>query len=145
MMCAVPTYVLTNLPIYLPFSIIGVHNSKITFSIYLLITYTTCMVYFIYHFRNLLVLVFYSDSQNSKTRQNKSRKIENIVMSYLQSQRPNCTIESYYTIRTQKKNDRFNVDVFCDPAKLYSKQWFVTFTFVHVNKQGQVCQRKRPR
>ena len=45
---------------------------------------------------------FDSDSQKFKARQNKSRKIEKMVMSYLQSQRPNCTNESYYTTGTQK-------------------------------------------
>ena len=60
---------------------------------------------------------FYSDSQKFKARQNKSRKFENMVMSYLQSQRPNCTIESYYTTGTQKKIDCFNVDGFCAHCK----------------------------
>ena len=60
---------------------------------------------------------FDSDSQNLKARQNKSRKFENMVMSYLQSQRPNCTIESYYTTGTQKKIDCFNVDGFCAHCK----------------------------
>ena len=60
---------------------------------------------------------FDSDSQKFKARQNKSRKFENMVMSYLQSQRPNCTIESYYTTGTQKKIDCFNVDGFCAHCK----------------------------
>ena len=38
-------------------------------------------------------------------------------MSYLQSQRPNCTIESYYTTGTQKKIDCFNVDGFSAHCK----------------------------
>ena len=88
---------------------------------------------------------FDSDSQKFKARQNKSRKFENMVMSYLQSQRPNCTSESYYTTGTQKKIDCFNVDGFCDHCKLFLKQWVVTFTFVHVRKQEQACQRKRLR
>ena len=46
---------------------------------------------------------FDSDSQKFKARQNKLRKFENMVMSYLQFQRLNCTIESYYTTGTQKK------------------------------------------
>ena len=58
MMCAVSTYVYINLSIYLPFQLFGVHNSKITFSAYLFITYTTCMMYFIYHVRNLRVIFF---------------------------------------------------------------------------------------
>ena len=60
---------------------------------------------------------FDSDSQKFKARQNKSRKFENMVMSYLQSQRPNCTIENYYTTGTQKKIDCFNVDGFCAHCK----------------------------
>ena len=55
---------------------------------------------------------FDSDSQKLKARQNKSRKFQNMVMSYLQSQRRNCNIESYYTTGTQKKIDCFNVDGF---------------------------------
>ena len=60
---------------------------------------------------------FDSDSQQFKTRQNILRKFENMVMSYLQSQRPNCTIESYYTTETQKKIDCFGVDDFCAHCK----------------------------
>ena len=40
-----------------------------------------------------------------------------MIMSYLQSQRPNCTIENYYTTGTQKKIDGFNVDGFCAHCK----------------------------
>ena len=40
-----------------------------------------------------------------------------MVLSYLQSQRPNCTIESNYTTGTQKKIDCFNVDGFCAQCK----------------------------
>ena len=57
-----------------------------------------------------------SDSQKFKARQNKSRKFENMVILYLQSQRPNCTIESYYTTGTQKKIDCF-LDGFCAHCK----------------------------
>ena len=51
-MFAVPTDLYFNLFIYLPIQLFGVHNSKMTFSDYLRITYTTCIMYFIYHFRN---------------------------------------------------------------------------------------------
>ena len=61
---------------------------------------------------------FDSDSQKFIARQNKSRKFVNMVMSYLQSQRPNCTIESYYLSGTQKKIDCFNVDGFCAHCKI---------------------------
>ena len=36
-----------------------------------------------------------------------------MVMSYLQSQRPECIIESYYTTGKQKKIDCFSVNGFC--------------------------------
>ena len=88
---------------------------------------------------------FDSESQKFKARQIKPRKFGNMVMSYLQPQRPNCTNESYYTTGTQKKIDCFNVDGFCAHCKTifeYLKQWVVTFTFVHVRKQEQVFQRK---
>ena len=53
-----------------------------------------------------------SDSQKFKARQNKLTNFENMVMSYLQSQRANCTIESYYSERI----DCFNVG-FCAHCK----------------------------
>ena len=56
---------------------------------------------------------FDSDSQKFKARQNESRKFENMVILYLQSQHPNCTIESYYTSGPQKNIDCFNVDGLC--------------------------------
>ena len=36
-----------------------------------------------------------TDSQKFRTRTNRSRAFENMVMSYLQSKRPECKIESY--------------------------------------------------
>ena len=46
---------------------------------------------------------FDSDSRKNKDRQKISRKLENMVMSYLQPQHPNCTTVSYYTTGSQKK------------------------------------------
>ena len=54
-----------------------------------------------------------TDSQNFRARTNRSRTIEKMVMSYLQSQRPECKIESYYTTGKQKKIECFSVDGFC--------------------------------
>ena len=62
-------------------------------------------------------LEFDSDSQKFKARQHKSMKFENMVMSYQQSQRHNCTIENYYTTGSQKKINYFNVDGFCAHCK----------------------------
>ena len=56
---------------------------------------------------------FDTDSQKFRARTNRSRTFENMVMSYLQSQRSECKIESYYTTGKQKKIDCFSVDGFC--------------------------------
>ena len=48
-----------------------------------------------------------------KPQQNKSRKFENIVMSYFQGQKPDCNIESFYTTGTQEMIDCFKADGFC--------------------------------
>ena len=54
-----------------------------------------------------------TNSQKFKARTNKSRTFEIMVMSYLQSQRPECLIESYYTTGKQKKIEFLSVDGFC--------------------------------
>ena len=48
-----------------------------------------------------------TDSQEFRARINRSRTFENMVMSFFQSQRPECKIESYYTTGKQKKVDCF--------------------------------------
>ena len=55
------------------------------------------------------------DSETSRftPRQNKTRRIENMVMSYFQRTRPDCKIESFYTTGREKKIDLFSVDEFC--------------------------------
>ena len=56
---------------------------------------------------------FDTDSQKFRARTNRCRTFDNMVMSYLQSQRSECKIESYYTTGKQKKIDCFSVDGFC--------------------------------
>ena len=85
------------------------------------------------------------DSQKFKARQNKWRKFENMVISYLQSQRPNSTIESYYTTGTRKKIDCFNVDDICSHCKTIFEAMGCYFHFCDVRKHEKVCQRKRLR
>ena len=58
-----------------------------------------------------------AESDRFKPQQNKSVNFENMVMSYLQRQRPDCKIESFYTTGTQKKIDCFIVDAFCAHCK----------------------------
>ena len=55
------------------------------------------------------------DSEMSRfiPRQNKTRSFENMVMSYFQSTRPDCKIESFFTTGRQKKIDCISVDGFC--------------------------------
>ena len=55
------------------------------------------------------------DSETSRfiPRQSKTRSFENMVMSYFQSARPDCKIESFFTTGRQKKIDCFSVDGFC--------------------------------
>ena len=56
---------------------------------------------------------FDEEFQRLKSRQNKFRCFENMVMSYFKRTRPDCRIESFYTTGTQKKIDCFNIDEFC--------------------------------
>ena len=56
---------------------------------------------------------FDTNLQKFKARQNKIRKFENMVTSFYQANRPECTIESIYTTGKQKKIDSFSVDGFC--------------------------------
>ena len=53
------------------------------------------------------------NSQKIEARTKKYRKLENMVMFYLQLQRPECTIESYYTTGKQKMIHCFSMDRFC--------------------------------
>ena len=56
---------------------------------------------------------FDSEMSRCLPRQNKTRSFENMVMSYFQSTRPDCKIESFFTTGRQKKIDCFSVDGFC--------------------------------
>ena len=56
---------------------------------------------------------FNSETSGFKTRQNKTRSYESMVMSCFQRTRPKCEIESFFTTGRQKKNDCFIVDGFC--------------------------------
>ena len=58
-------------------------------------------------------LEFDSDLQKFKARQNKIRNFENMVMSFYQATRTECTNDSIYTTGKQKKIDSFRVDGFC--------------------------------
>ena len=56
---------------------------------------------------------YYAESNRFNSQQNKSRNLENMVMSYFQRQKHDCEFESFYTTGTQKKIDCFKVDGFC--------------------------------
>ena len=54
-----------------------------------------------------------SETKRFTARQNKSRFLENMVLSYFQQSRPDCKIESNVTTGRQKKIDCFSVDGIC--------------------------------
>ena len=54
-----------------------------------------------------------SETKRFTARQNKSRSLENMVMSYFQQSRPECKIESNVTTGRQEKIDCFSVDGIC--------------------------------
>ena len=56
--------------------------------------------------------VLNSESGKLEPRQNKARSFENVVMSYFQRVRPQCKVETFYTMGAQKKIDAYNVDGF---------------------------------
>ena len=55
---------------------------------------------------------FDSESIRFTPRQNETRSLENMVMSYFQRTRSECEIESFYTTVREKKIDRFSFDGF---------------------------------
>ena len=76
------------------------------------------------------------DSETSRfiPRRNKTRSLENMVMSYFQRTRPECKIESFFTTSRQKKIDCFSVDGFCFIATLCLEPWVAFTTSVPVKK-----------
>ena len=60
---------------------------------------------------------FDSDIQKFEARHLRSRKFENMVLSYYQENRPECRIESFHKSANQKKIDCFNVDGYCNHCK----------------------------
>ena len=55
----------------------------------------------------------HSETSSITPRRNKTRRFENMVMSYFQRIGPDCKIERFYTAGRQKKIDRFSADGFC--------------------------------
>ena len=78
-----------------------------------------------------------AESNRNKPQQNKSRKVENMVMSYFPRQTPDRKIESFYTTGTQKKIDCFKVDGFCAHCK-------IVFEAMGCFYQYCLCQETRP-
>ena len=60
---------------------------------------------------------FDNDMQKFKARHNRNCNFEIMVMSFYQETRPKCKIETFFLSGKQKKNDCFNVDVYCDHCK----------------------------
>ena len=75
-----------------------------------------------------------TESNRFKPQQNKSRKFENMVMSFFQRQRPDCKIESFYTTGTQRKINCFKVDGFAHIVILCLGLWAASIIIVHARK-----------
>ena len=58
-----------------------------------------------------------SETDQFKTKNNRTRSFENMVKSFYQELRTECNIESFYTSGKQKTIDCFQVDGFCDHCK----------------------------
>ena len=81
---------------------------------------------------------FDSDLQKFKARQNKIRKFENMVMSFYQANRLECTIESFYTTGKQKKMILLLWMAFVVTAKQFLKPLEATTISVPVEKLNHV-------
>ena len=75
-----------------------------------------------------------SDSGNFKPRQNKTRSFENMVMSYFQTAKPQCKLESFYTTGTEKKMLHTVLMAFLGTATLCFKLWFDYMMLAHFKK-----------
>ena len=86
---------------------------------------------------------FDSDLQKFKARQNKFRKFENMVMSFYQTARPDCTIESFYMTGKQKKKIFLMWMAFVVTAifEQFLKPLDATTIFVPVGKLNQTLVR----
>ena len=58
-----------------------------------------------------------SETDQFKARNNRTKKFENMVMSFYQELRPESKNQSFYTAGKQKKIDCFHVDAYCDHCK----------------------------
>ena len=84
---------------------------------------------------------FDSDLQKFNARQNKIRKFENMVMSFYQATRSECTIESFYTTGKQKKLILLLWMVFVVTAKQFLKPLDAPTISVPVGKLNQILVR----
>ena len=78
-----------------------------------------------------------SETSSFTPRQNKTRSLENKLMSFFQRTRPGCEIESFFTTGRQKKVDCFSVDGFCS---LCNTVFEAMGSFYHFSP----CQELRP-
>ena len=58
-----------------------------------------------------------SETRRFTARHNKSRPLENMVLSYFQRIWPGCKVEGNITTSRQRKNDCFGVDGVCYPCQ----------------------------
>ena len=78
-----------------------------------------------------------SESQKFIRRQNKTRSLENMVLSYFQQTRQECRVESSVTTGRQKKFDCFSVDGICNHCNTVFEAMVCYFQYCP-------CQEARP-
>ena len=75
--------------------------------------------------------------------QKRSRNFENLIMLYLQSQLPKCTIEGFYTTESQMKIDDFNVDAFFTHCKIIFETMGCYFHYFSCQKASMTEETQR--
>ena len=81
---------------------------------------------------------FNVDLQRFKPRSNQTRSFENMVMAFFQNSRPECNIESFYTMGTQGKIDSYSVDGFCSHCNMIFEALDCFYHFCEC-QEGQIC------
>ena len=79
---------------------------------------------------------FNANLQSFKPLLNKSRSLENMVMSYFQRMGPDCRNEGFYRTRSHEKIHCFNVDKFCRHCNIVFKLFL---SYLHLSRGTTCC------
>ena len=78
------------------------------------------------------------DSENDrfKARNNRTRKCENMLMSFYKELRPEGKIRSFFTSKKQNKIECFHVDGYCDHCKTMFEAMACYYHFCSCQERG---------